>query len=325
MFIKAVNQYPGLLDIMLGIEGLICRRGIHASGVIFYDQNTVFDYTAVMRAPNGNLTTQWDLHQVESAGSVKYDFLLTSTQDMIAKTIDLLQKDNVIDKTLSLREVYDKYLHPSVLPQNDSRLWKALAEGSVLNIFQFDGQVGAQAAKKIKPQSMLEMSDANGLMRLMTSEPGAETPLDKYVRFKNNINLWYQEMDKFGLSKEEQLSLEPYFKQSYGVPPSQEQLMQMLMDKNICGFSLAEANAARKVVAKKQMSKIPVLHEQILKTAKSKRLGEYVWKYGAGPQMGYSFKKMGEYKSSKLREHPQSFNYRSVKILKIGQSAAKPL
>lgn len=62
MFIKAVNQYPGLLDIMLGIEGLICRRGIHASGVIFYDQNTIFDYTAVMRAPNGNLTTQWDLH-----------------------------------------------------------------------------------------------------------------------------------------------------------------------------------------------------------------------------------------------------------------------
>ncbi len=90
-------------------------------------------------------------------------------------------------------------------------------------------------------------------------------------------------MTRFGLTEEEQQALEPYFKPSYGVPPSQEQLMRMLMDENICGFTLAESNAARKVVAKKQMSKIPALHEKILEIAKSKLLGEYVWKYGAGP------------------------------------------
>lgn len=37
------------------------------------------------------------------------------------------------------------------------------------------------------------------------------------------------------------------------------------------------------------MSKIPALKEQILSQAKSLKLGEYVWKHGAGPQMGYSF------------------------------------
>lgn len=52
------------------------------------------------------------------------------------------------------------------------------------------------------------------------------------------------------------------------------------------------------------MSKIPALHQKVLETAKSKALGEYIWKYGAGPQMGYSFNKMGEFKSLKLREHP---------------------
>lgn len=249
-FINAVNQYPGLLDIMYGIEGLVCRRGIHASGVILFDQDTIFDEAAIMRAPNGNLTTQWDLHEQESAGSVKYDFLLTSVQDIIIKTIDLLQADNVIDPSLSLREVYNKYLHPNVLPTEDPRIWQALAEGSVIGCFQFDSAVGSQAAKKIRPTNPRETADANGLMRLMTSEPGAEMPLDKYVRYKNNIQLWYDEMDKCGLTKEEQRSLEPYFKSSYGVPPSQEQLMRMLMDKNICGFSLAEANAARKIVGR---------------------------------------------------------------------------
>ena len=288
-FINTVNMYPGLLDIMKGIEGMVCRRGIHASGVILFDEDKIFDEAAIMRAPNGNLITQWDLHDQEAAGSVKYDFLLTAVQDIIIKTIDLLQSYEEIDPKLSLREVYDKYLHPSVLPQNDEKMWKALAENSVIGCFQFDGAVGQQAAKKIKPHSALEMADANGLMRLMASEPGAEMPLDKYVKYKNNIQLWYDEMDRCGLTKEEQKTIEPYFKSSYGVPPSQEQLMRMLMDENICGFSLAEANAARKIVGKKQMSTIPALRQKVLDQAKSPALGKYIWQYGAGPQMGYSF------------------------------------
>ncbi len=126
-------------------------------------------------------------------------------------------------------------------------------------------------------------------MRLMTAEKGAETPMEKYIRFKNNIDLWYREMYDFGLTASERDYLEPYFKSSYGVPPSQEQLMLMLMDENICGFTLKEANAARKIVGKKQMSKIPELREKILTKATSPLLGKYVWENGVGPQMGYSF------------------------------------
>ena len=65
--------------------------------------------------------------------------------------------------------------------------------------------------------------------------------------------------------------------------------MKMLRDPDICNFSLAEANAARKIVGKKQMNKIPELHQKVLDTAKSETLGKYVWKFGLGPQMGYSF------------------------------------
>ena len=286
-FITAINAYPGLLEIAMGIEGLVCRRGSHASGVILFDSN-IYDSAAIMRTPSGALVTQWDLHMQEAAGSVKYDFLLTAVQDIIIETIELLQEDGIIEKA-PLREIYNKDLHPNVLPQDDMRMWKALERGDVINCFQFEGAVGKQAAKKIKPTSPLEMADANGLMRLMPNEETGEMPLDKYVRFKNNINLWYSEMSRAGLTIEEQKTLEPYFKQSYGVPPSQEQLMKMLMDENICNFSLAEANAARKIVGKKLMSKIPELHDKVLNTAKSSARGRYVWKNGIGPQMGYSF------------------------------------
>ena len=287
-FINEVNQYPGLLEIMQGIEGLISRRGSHASGVIMFDEDP-YEFGCFMRTPSGDVITQYDLHMAEAAGMTKYDFLLTEVQDKITQCIKFLQEDGEIEEDLTLREVYDKYFHPDVLDIENEDVWQNIQDGKVINIFQFDSVVGSQAAKKIKPKSMLELADANGLMRLMTSEKGAETPMEKYIRFKNNINLWYQEMDRAGLTKEEMKVLEPYFLKSYGVPPSQEQMMQMLMDENICHFSLKDANAARKIVGKKQMSKIPALREQVYKQAASPALGNYVWTCGIGPQMGYSF------------------------------------
>ena len=289
VFVKEVNTYPGLLDIIFGIVGLVNKRSSHASGVILFDEDP-YEFGCFMKTPKGEVITQYDLHDCEAAGLTKYDFLVTEVQDKLAQAIRFLQEDGVIeDYGINLRPVYDKYFHPNVLPLDDKRIWDAIQNGSVINVFQFDSEVGSQAAKKIKPTTILELTDANGLMRLMTAEKGAETPMEKYIRFKNNINLWYKEMDSCGLTSEEKGYLEPYFKSSYGVPPSQEQLMLMLMDKNICGFTLAEANAARKIVGKKQMSKIPELHQKILDKASSDKLGKYVWENGVGPQMGYSF------------------------------------
>lgn len=288
LFINEVNHYPGLLDIMIAIEGLINKRSSHASGVILFDEDP-YEFGCFMRTPKGEIITQYDLHMAEAAGMTKYDFLVTEVQDKLAEAIKLLQKNNEIDSTLTLKEVYDKYFHPNVLPIEDEDIWKVLQENSVLNIFQFDSEVGGQAAKKIKPRSIMEMSDANGLMRLMTGEDGGEQPIDRYVRFKNDINLWYKEMKEYGLTDEEMEILKPYFLKSHGVPPSQEQLMTMLMDEKICHFSLKEANDARKIVGKKQMNKIPALREQVLNQAASPCLGNYVWTCGIGPQMGYSF------------------------------------
>ena len=288
VFLNEVKKYKGLLNIMMAIEGLVNKRSSHASGVIFFDENP-YEFGCFMRTPKGEVITQYDLHMCEAAGMTKYDFLVTEIQDKIVKCIQLMQEQNILEKDLSLREIYNKYLHPEVLPLDNKKCWDALCEGNVLNVFQFDSEVGSQAAKKIQPRTILEMSDSNGLMRLMTSEKGEETPLDKYVRFKNDISLWYKEMSNYGLTEKEIKIVEPYFKPSYGVPPSQEQLMQMLMDKDICHFTLAEANTARKIVGKKQMSKIPELQEKVLSQAASPCLGHYIWQCGVKPQLGYSF------------------------------------
>lgn len=216
----------------------------------------------------------------------KFDLLMTDAQDMIVETIHLLQKDKLIDPKLTLREAYNKYLHPDVLPLQDKKLWDGVNSGKVLNFFQFDSPVGAEAIKKIHPRTLEELSSANGLMRLMSNEKGQETPMEKYVRFKKIPGSWENEMNSFGLTKKEQEAFRKHIGNTYGIGISQEQLMRGLMDPDICRFSLGDANMARKTIAKKKLDQIPVLQEKIKQSAASERIGNYAWYALAVPQLG---------------------------------------
>lgn len=134
-FINEVNKYPGLLDIIESIEGIICRRGIHASGVNFYGKDP-FETACFMRAKNGAIITQFSLHDAEYCSDVKFDFLVTEIQDVIVQCLNILQEYGRIEDGLSLREMYDKYIHPGVLPINDNKLWKACISGKIQKFFQ---------------------------------------------------------------------------------------------------------------------------------------------------------------------------------------------
>ena len=285
--VSQFEKYPGLKEIALGIENLVVRRGQHASGVILYN-NSPFETTALMRSPNGDITTQYDLHRAERAGDVKFDFLVTDICDKLAVALNLLKDNGYFQGLNSLREIYNKYLHPQVIDIKNPRLWEALENGEVQDVFQFNTAIGIQTAQTIKPHNPAEMTSANALMRLVAPE-GDERPFDRYVRFKKDISLWYKEMDDFGLTKEEQKILEPYYKRDYGVPSSQEQLMLMVMDPKISHFTLAESNQCRKVLAKKKVKEIPIIQEKFLSQCPSKKLGEYAWKTMMKPQMSYSF------------------------------------
>lgn len=288
-FITEVNKYPGLLEIIEGIDGCISRRGRHASGVIFTNADP-FEFTAYMKTPSGEVVTQYDLHDMEWCGGVKFDILVTSVQDKIIQTIELMQKDGVIEPELSLREAYNKYLHPDVLPiDTDEDAWIAIQGATVLDLFQLDSDIGRQGAKKVRPSNMIELSSTNGLIRLMTAEKGEETWLDKYCRYANPQE-YEKDIQKYNLTQKDRAAFDKYVSQTRGIGISQEQLMKALMDNNICGFTLKEANKARKVVSKKKMAEIPALKEKVYGSATSKRVADYAWDYIVAPGLGYSFK-----------------------------------
>lgn len=69
LFVKEMNNNPELWTVAQKIEGLICRTGEHAGGVIFVDEDFT-NSTALMRAPNGDLITQFDLHDDEAVSQL---------------------------------------------------------------------------------------------------------------------------------------------------------------------------------------------------------------------------------------------------------------
>ena len=285
-FIKVVNSYPGLKEILLGIEGLIQNRSIHASGVGFYDNDNTYDEACFMKAKDGSIITQWSLHDQEYAGTTKVDILVTQQMDIMAQCIKLLQEYGKIEPELTLRQAYDKYVSPDVLPMNDDKLWNAVDSTDILALFQLVSDVGSKTVKKILPRDIETLNDCNGIMRLMADDSG-ETPTDRYVRLMNHPEQWDKEMDSYGLTKKEQSVIKEYIRN--GVLIDQETLMRIVMDKCICGFTLSESNSLRRCVAKKHMDEIPIQRQKILERATSPAMGKYIW-FLLQPSMGYSFK-----------------------------------
>ena len=287
-FIDEVNKYPGLLDIIIYICGLVNKRSSHASGVILYGDDP-YETASFMRTPSGDMITCWDLHEAEAAGDTKYDFLVTEASDKIIKCYELLRDEAEIPN-VDLRTFYNKWLHPEVMDVTDQKLWDHLAAGDILDIFQFATGVGLMIAKKLKPQNMLEMTAASALMRLM-AEKGKESPQDRYVRLKDNPFAFEEEMLKYGLNEKQRAAFHKHCDAYYGTVPLQEQMMEILMDPDIAKFTLAEANAARKIVAKKQMNKIPELRKQLYERVADNSYAGYIWEVAVAPSLGYAFSK----------------------------------
>lgn len=137
-FIKAIEPYPNLLKVAQQLEGLTNQRGIHASGVIITNDNYE-SINACMKAPKGQLTTQWDLHDTEAMGGLKYDFLTVKTIDKIRKTLNMLLKYGYIQWQGSLKKTYDKYLNPKVLDYDNKDMWDTIT--NIPSLFQFDTAV----------------------------------------------------------------------------------------------------------------------------------------------------------------------------------------
>lgn len=290
-FVTTMNQYQDIWEVAQKVEGTICRRGLHACGMLIVNEDFC-EHNAIMKAPNGTLCSQFELHDSEFMGGVKFDALTTDALDRIRTCLDLLLKYGYIEWEENLKETYNKYVGLENLDYETENMWNEIGENKISNLFQYDTPVGLATAKQVKPKSTMELAIANSLMRLMADESGI-MPSETFTRYKNNIDLWYAEMHRYGLSEEEIKIMEKHLLANSGVCESQEGIMMISMDEHISNFSVKEANKLRKTIAKKKLAEIDSMHEMFMQkgceAGASDNLLNYVWNVQVKRQLGYSF------------------------------------
>lgn len=288
--IEEGKNHSGLLETALKLEGLIVQVGIHASGVIFYNKE-IDEYSCSMKAPNGLDITQWDLHEAEYAGSLKFDLLSVEALDKIHACINLMIDDGLMEWKGSLRQTYLDYLHPDVLKYDVPEMWQLLADNRILSAFQMDTVVAKQSNRLIHPASVPELAAVNSLMRLMP-EKGGKTPVEEYVEYKLNPDKLKNEIMALEGADEQKKVLYDFLKEYNGVPSSQESLMYLSMLPELTNFTFGEANKLRKLISKKQMNKIMEFRKFFFEKGKENSVSEdmlsYIWDKQISRQLGYS-------------------------------------
>ena len=292
--IEMGENYPELWRVARGIEGLICGSGIHAGGVIFVDEPFT-NSTGLMRAPDGTICTQFELHDAEAASLIKYDALSVEAMDKIHICMDLLCEHGYVEKKATLRETYENLIGIYNLERDEPKMWEMVWRHEINSLFQMEKQSGIQGIALLHPTSVDDLATLNSVIRLMAQEKGGEVPTEKLARFKANPQLWDEEMEKWGLTAEERELLHKELDTSYGICESQEGFMKLVQMPECGGFNLTWADRLRKSIAKKNPKEFDQLTVEYFENAKEKDLSRplcnYIWKVLVAYSRGYGFNK----------------------------------
>ena len=291
---EMTENYPEIWEVVSKTENLIVGMGEHAGGIVFVDEPFT-ESTALLRAPNGDIMTQFELHTAEKASLIKYDLLSVEAIDKIQICLDLLVKNGYVKEYPTLRETYEHCIGIYNLERKAPEMWEMVYQQEIGSLFQMDAPSGKNAVKLTHPNSVDDLATINSVLRLMSQEKGGEMPLEKFARFKENTSLWDEEMIQWGLTPEERTLLHNELDTSYGICESQEGFMTLVQKEECGGFDLTWADRLRKSIAKKNPKEFDQLTTEYFENCEKKKLSKnlcnYVWKVLVAYSRGYGFNK----------------------------------
>lgn len=218
---KAVlDQYPKMIQ-ATRLEGNVRGMSIHAAGLIVAN-SPLTDVCAVYeRAGDGRAVLSIDKYDVEYAGMIKMDVLGLSTMGIIQNCLDMAG--------LTLKDLY-------AIPDDDPAALRIFKTGDVTGIFQFEGRATRLVNRDVSPDNFAEVVDINALSR-----PG---PLF------SGTTAEYCDV-KHGRRKAERYTplVDEITNFTRGQIIYQEQVLRIV--REIGGFGWEQANAVRRIIAKK--------------------------------------------------------------------------
>jgi DNA polymerase-3 subunit alpha len=222
-----------LIDTAAQMEGVVRNAGTHAAGVIITDKS-ILEYIPLNR-PTGSSAeespvksvTQFEMSVLESLGLLKVDFLGLATLTIMARACDLIRKRHSTSFNLGN------------IPTNDPLTYELLGRGDTAGVFQVEGSGMRRWLMQMKPKEL-----ANVIAMVALFRPGPMDFIPGYIRrMHGEEEVTYRHP-----------ALEPIFKETYGYPVYQEQLMFAVMQ--LAGYKATEADELRKAVSKKLKDKL---------------------------------------------------------------------
>ncbi len=233
-----------LIDTAAQMEGVVRNAGTHAAGVIIADKPVV-EYIPLHR-PTGNAAdespvktvTQFEMSILESLGLLKVDFLGLATLTIMARACDLIKERHGVEYNLSN------------IPVDDPATYEMMGKGETAGVFQVEGSGMTRWLVQMKPKEL-----ANVIAMVALFRPGPMDFIPGYIRRMHG-----EEAVDY-----RHPSLEPIFKETYGYPVYQEQLMSAAV--KLAGYTPSESDELRKAIAKKQKDKLEKHREKFIKGA----------------------------------------------------------
>lgn len=223
--IDIYNNDPELhkiIDMAIKVEGLPRNTSMHAAGVVICEK-PIMDNVPLSR--NGeDVTTQFDMIEVEALGMLKMDFLGLRT------LTDVLYAKNYVKEDFGIDIDFHK------LGYEDVGAYDLIGSGETDGVFQLESPGMKRFMKDLKPTTFEDIIAGISLYR-----PGPMDSIPQYIENKHNP-------DK--ISYDHPL-LEPILKNSYGILVYQEQVMQIC--QSLGGFTLGHADIVRKAMGKKKV------------------------------------------------------------------------
>ncbi|MDR0696693.1 MAG: DNA polymerase III subunit alpha [Christensenellaceae bacterium] len=220
------DLYKKVFEIAKQIEGLPRNTSIHAAGVVIYKEPAL---DMMPLAKNGeDLTTQFDMSEVENLGLLKMDFLA-----LITLTDVKMCHDYVLKTT-------GKDIDFNKLGYDDPAVYSFISTGETDAVFQLESGGMKRFMTQLKPKNLEDIIVGISLYR-----PG---PMDAIPGFLKN-----RENPKSINYKHE--LLKPILELTYGTIVYQEQAM--MITRVLAGYDMTRADHLRTIISKKKTQLIP--------------------------------------------------------------------
>ncbi len=233
--IKHNPQTVKLINYALKLENNIRHTSMHAAGVVIAPKKLT-EYMPLYKTKD-DITTHFEKDEVENIGLLKMDILGLKTLTIIKNIIREVREDQ--DVSIDLENI-------NLL---DGKTFKVFQKADTDGIFQFESSGMRDYLKKTKPAKIEDLIVLNALYRPGPLQSGMA---DIYVN------------RKMGREKVTYIfpDLEDILKDTYGIIVFQEQVMQISV--RIAGFSMSEADELRKIMGKKEVSKMPAQEKRFI-------------------------------------------------------------